>query len=126
MHWREAGLPENFQILDADDQQRLLRRMIREEGYDENQWPARQAQWFINARKDEGQRPAAIETLDNPLTETWTQIDPLSMSEGIVNALRNPASGESLKRAIRPFSEKAVIDRHFELLEVEDCSTKQG
>ena len=74
MHWREAGLPENFQILDADDQQRLLRRMIREEGYDENQWPARQAQWFINARKDEGQRPAAIETLDNPLTETWTQI----------------------------------------------------
>ncbi len=74
MHWREAGLDENFQILDSDDQQRLIRRLIRDEGYDENQWPARQAQWFINARKDEGQRPEAIETLDNPLTETWTRI----------------------------------------------------
>jgi DNA helicase-2/ATP-dependent DNA helicase PcrA len=74
MHWREAGLNENFQILDSDDQQRLIRRLIRDEGYDENQWPARQAQWFINARKDEGQRPEAIETMDNPLTETWTRI----------------------------------------------------
>ena len=74
MHWREAGLEENFQILDSDDQQRLIRRLIRDEGFDENQWPARQAQWFINARKDEGQRPEAIETLDNPLTETWTRI----------------------------------------------------
>ncbi len=74
MHWREAGLLENFQILDSDDQQRLLRRIIRDEGYDENQWPARQAQWFINARKDEGQRPGSIETMDNPLTETWVQL----------------------------------------------------
>jgi len=74
MHWREAGLQENFQILDSDDQQRLLRRIIRDEGFDENQWPARQAQWFINARKDEGQRYDAIETMDNPLTETWVQI----------------------------------------------------
>ncbi|MEJ2535237.1 MAG: DNA helicase II [Gammaproteobacteria bacterium] len=74
MHWREAGLPENFQILDAEDQQRLIRRLIREEGYDENQWPARQAQWFINQRKDEGQRPSAIEHLDHPLTATWTHI----------------------------------------------------
>jgi DNA helicase-2/ATP-dependent DNA helicase PcrA len=74
MHWREAGLDENFQILDSDDQYRLLRRLIRDEGLDENQWPARQAQWFINARKDEGQRPSAIDTQDSPLTETWISI----------------------------------------------------
>jgi DNA helicase-2/ATP-dependent DNA helicase PcrA len=74
MHWREAGLSENFQILDSDDQQRLIRRIIREEGYDESQWPARQAQWFINARKDEGQRPGSIEHQDHPLTATWVHI----------------------------------------------------
>ena len=74
MHWKEAGLPEEFQILDSEDQQRLLRRIIRDEGMDEAHWPARQAQWFINARKDEGERPRHIEHLDHPVTATWVRI----------------------------------------------------
>ena len=74
MHWKEAGLPEEFQILDSEDQQRLLRRIIRDEGMDEAHWPARQAQWFINARKDEGERPQHIEHLDHPVTSTWVRI----------------------------------------------------
>jgi len=74
MHWQEARLQENFQILDSDDQHRVLRRLIKEEGMDENQWPARQAQWYINARKDEGQRPDAIEHMDHPMTATWVRI----------------------------------------------------
>ncbi len=57
MHWQEAGLPEGFQILDSDDQLRMLKRVIRGMDLDENQWPAKEAQWFINARKDEGLRP---------------------------------------------------------------------
>jgi len=74
MHWEEAGLQENFQILDSDDQHRIIRRLIKEEGLDEAQWPARQAQWYINARKDEGQRPGAIEHMDNPMTAQWVRI----------------------------------------------------
>ncbi|MBT8069736.1 MAG: DNA helicase II [Gammaproteobacteria bacterium] len=74
MHWEEAGLPENFQILDSDDQHRILRRLIKEEGLDEAQWPARQAQWYINARKDEGQRPQSIEDMNNPMTAQWVRI----------------------------------------------------
>jgi DNA helicase-2/ATP-dependent DNA helicase PcrA len=74
MHWKEAGLPEEFQILDSEDQQRLLRRIIRDEGMDEAHWPARQAQWFINARKDEGERPQHIEHLDHPVTAAWVQV----------------------------------------------------
>lgn len=74
MHRQEAGLQENFQILDSDDQHRVLRRLIKEQGMDENQWPARQAQWYINARKDEGQRPDAIETMGHPMTATWVRI----------------------------------------------------
>lgn len=60
-HWQEAGLAENFQILDSDDQQRLVKRVIRELGLDEQRWPARQAQWFINGQKDEGLRPQHIQ-----------------------------------------------------------------
>ncbi len=52
---------QNFQILDSDDQQRLVKRVIRELGLDEQRWPARQAQWFINGQKDEGLRPQHIQ-----------------------------------------------------------------
>ncbi|MCE1116668.1 MULTISPECIES: DNA helicase II [Pseudomonas] len=60
-HWQEAGLVQNFQILDSDDQQRLIKRVIRELGFDEQKWPARQVQWFINGQKDEGLRPRHIQ-----------------------------------------------------------------
>src|SRR5690554_1986184 len=60
-HWQEAKLDQNFQILDSDDQQRLVKRVIRELGLDEQRWPARQAQWWINAQKDEGLRPHNIQ-----------------------------------------------------------------
>jgi DNA helicase-2/ATP-dependent DNA helicase PcrA len=60
-HFREARLPETFQILDADDQQRLVKRTIQGMGLDEARFPPRQATWFINSAKDEGKRPDALE-----------------------------------------------------------------
>ncbi len=56
-HWQEAKLPQSFQILDSDDQYRLIRRILKELDLDEARWPPRQAQWFINHNKDEGRRP---------------------------------------------------------------------
>ena len=73
-HWREAGLPETFQILDADDQQRLIKRTIQGLGIDEARFPPRQAAWFINSAKDEGKRAEAIETAGNPLASTLRDI----------------------------------------------------
>ena len=60
-HWQEAGLPQSFQIMDSEDQLRLLKRLMRELEVDEARWPPRQVQGFINARKDEGVRPGAVE-----------------------------------------------------------------
>jgi len=60
-HHADAGLPEGFQILDSDDQQRAVRRVIRSLDLDEAQWQPKAAQSFINARKDEGLRPAHLE-----------------------------------------------------------------
>ncbi len=73
-HWREAGLPETFQILDSDDQQRLIKRTIRGLGIDEARFPPRQATWFINSAKDEGKRPEAIDAGGNPLASTMIEI----------------------------------------------------
>ena len=56
-HWQEAELPQSFQIIDAEDQQRLIRRMCRNLELDEATWVARDIQWFINAQKEEGSRP---------------------------------------------------------------------
>jgi DNA helicase II / ATP-dependent DNA helicase PcrA len=56
-HWREAGLPQTFQILDSEDQQRLIRRLLKGLELDENTWVPREIQWFINNQKDEGRRP---------------------------------------------------------------------
>ena len=73
-HWREAKLPQTFQILDADDQQRLVKRTIQGLGLDEARFPPRQAAWFINSAKDEGKRPDAFEHGGNPLTRTLLDI----------------------------------------------------
>jgi DNA helicase-2/ATP-dependent DNA helicase PcrA len=60
-HYQEAKLPQNFQIMDGDDQLRLVKRVTQMLGLDEKKWPARQAMWFINSQKDEGLRPQHIE-----------------------------------------------------------------
>jgi len=60
-HWKEAELPQTFQIMDSEDQHRALKRVIREMGLDEKRWVPREAQWWINGKKDEGLRPHNIE-----------------------------------------------------------------
>ncbi len=56
-HWREAGLLQNFQILDSEDQLRVVKRVLKALDLDEAYWPPKQAQWFINGHKEEGRRP---------------------------------------------------------------------
>lgn len=73
-HWKEAKLAENFQILDSDDQQRLIKRVIRDLGLDEQRWPAKQAQWFINGQKDEGIRPQGIQASGDLFLATMRSI----------------------------------------------------
>ena len=73
-HWQEAGLSQTLQILDSDDQQRLVKRVIRELGLDEQRWPVRQAQWFINGQKDEGLRPKHIQASGDLFLATMRNI----------------------------------------------------
>ncbi len=65
-HWREAKLPQAFQILDSEDQHRLIRRLLKNLDLDEARYPPRQVQWFINSRKDEGLRVKHIHPDNDP------------------------------------------------------------
>ncbi len=73
-HWQEAKLPQNFQILDSDDQLRLVKRVYQSLELDEDRWPPRQAQWFINAQKDEGLRADHIRESGDPFATTMLRV----------------------------------------------------
>ena len=73
-HWKEADLPQSFQILDSDDQLRMLKRLIRTMEIDETQWPAKQAQWYINGQKDEGLRAKHIQVGQDPYSQKMLAI----------------------------------------------------
>jgi len=73
-HYEEAGLPQNFQILDADDQLRLVKRVMASLDIDEKKWPARQAVWWLNSQKDEGLRPESIEDYGDLYLKTHLSI----------------------------------------------------
>jgi ATP-dependent DNA helicase UvrD/PcrA len=66
LHWREAQLVQGFQILDAEDQQRLIKKVLRAAELDETRWVPREVQWFINSSKDEGRRPSALKDDNDP------------------------------------------------------------
>ncbi|HIQ40686.1 MAG TPA: DNA helicase II [Sulfurivirga caldicuralii] len=73
-HWREAGLMEMFQVIDSDDQKRLIKRLLREMGLDEAQWPVRQVAGFINSNKEAGRRAAHIDPGQNPYVDTLLRV----------------------------------------------------
>lgn len=73
-HYVEAKLPQQFHILDSDDQARVIKRAIASLNLDVEQWPVKQAQSFINARKDEGMRPGHINAQQYGPTRTLIQI----------------------------------------------------
>ena len=60
-HWQDAGLPQNFQIIDSDDQLRIIKRLLKSLELDDDRWVPRKIQYFINAQKDEGLRPQHLD-----------------------------------------------------------------
>ena len=73
-HADAAGLQPGFQILDSQDQQRLIKRIIRDLDLDETTWVAREVQWFINGQKDEGLRPEHIDTFNDHTREMLVRL----------------------------------------------------
>jgi len=64
-HYREAGLPQTFQILDAQDQLAAVKRLLKSRDADDEKFPPREVQWFINGQKEAGRRAKAVEAWDD-------------------------------------------------------------
>lgn len=86
-HWQEAGLTNNFQIMDADDQLRLIKRILREQKIDENQYTPKQVQWYINKQKDAGIRAQYVQGIKSPYERTLFSIYQLYENQCQQNAL---------------------------------------
>ncbi len=87
-HYREAGLPQMFQILDTQDQLALLKRLMRALNIDEERYPPRQVQWFIAAQKEEGKRADKVEPYDDfsrRMVDVYAEYDRQCQREGVVD-----------------------------------------
>jgi DNA helicase-2/ATP-dependent DNA helicase PcrA len=73
-HAKDAKLPEAFQILDSDDQYRLIRRLLKTLELDEARWPPRQVQWFINGHKEEGRRARHLAESYDPFLQQMQRL----------------------------------------------------
>ncbi len=87
-HWKLAGLPQSFQILDASDSQSAVKRIIKAMGLDEERFVAKQVSWFIAARKDNGERPQDVQAVDpqaRKLVEIYQAYEDQCQREGVVD-----------------------------------------
>ncbi|MCP4077760.1 MAG: DNA helicase II [Gammaproteobacteria bacterium] len=73
-HWQEAGLPQAFQILDSDDQLRMVKRVHKQLEMDDTNWPPKQSQWFINQCKDDGLRAAHVDAGYDKIKQQLVQV----------------------------------------------------
>ncbi len=74
MHWRDANLPQSFQILDSEDQQRAIRKMLKAQDLDETRWIPQEIMWFINAHKDEGLRAKHLKDDGDPTRRQFIKL----------------------------------------------------
>ena len=109
-HWREAGLPQTFQILDSADQLALVKRLMKSLGINDDRYPPRQAAWFINNAKDDGRRPKDVEPFDEftrRMRDFYAEYDTQCQREGVVDF------AELLLRSCEMLTANDVLRDHY-------------
>ena len=110
-HSRDAGLPQTFQILDTSDQLALIKRLLKAHSIDEDKYPARDAQRFINRCKEEGLRPPMVAVADpfsKRLREIYELYEGQCQREGVVDF------PELLLRALDLLQKHEPIRAHYQ------------
>ncbi|MGB7542832.1 MAG: UvrD-helicase domain-containing protein [Burkholderiales bacterium] len=110
-HHRDAGLPQQFQILDSQDQLAAVKRVLRALNVDEDRFPARDAQYFINGAKEEGKRANAVEIhdeLSRRYAEIYAAYDEQCQREGAVDF------AELLLRTYELLSRNEILREHYQ------------
>lgn len=111
LHWREAALPQAFQILDSEDQARLLRKVLKALDLDETRWVPREILWFINAQKDEGLRARHLKDDGDPtrrqLIKIYQTYEEACQRAGVVDF------AELLLRAYELWRDNPALLEHY-------------
>jgi DNA helicase-2/ATP-dependent DNA helicase PcrA len=110
MHWREAGLPQTFTIMDTQDQLSLIKRILKQNNIDDEKYPAKQLAWFISAAKEEGLRPNAVEAFDDysrKQVELYQLYEATCQREGVVDF------AELLLRSYEVLSRFEALREHY-------------
>jgi DNA helicase-2/ATP-dependent DNA helicase PcrA len=87
-HWKIAGLPQSFQILDSSDQLSAVKRVIKAMNLDEERFVPKQVTWFIAGAKEEGQRPRDVAVHDiqtQKMVEIYEAYEAQCQREGVVD-----------------------------------------
>ncbi|WP_394753666.1 DNA helicase II [Crenothrix sp.] len=111
-HAKQAKLPETFQVMDSADQLRLIKRLLATLNLDEDKWPPRQVQWYINAQKDEGIRAkdcvAGYDLYEQNLLKIYQAYEALCERSGLVDF------GELLLRAYELLRDNPDVLRFYQ------------
>jgi DNA helicase-2/ATP-dependent DNA helicase PcrA len=109
-HWKLAGLPQAFQILDAADQVAAVKRVLKAMNLDEERFPPKQAAWFIGGSKEEGLRPNDIDAPDphtRKLVEVYREYEAQCSREGVVDF------GELMLRSYELMRDNDPVREHY-------------
>jgi DNA helicase-2/ATP-dependent DNA helicase PcrA len=110
-HHREAGLPQLFQILDSSDQLSAIKRLLKSLNVDDEKFPPREIQHFINGQKEQGQRAGTVEAWDSytkKRVEIYQAYDSQCQKEGVVDF------AELLLRSFELLSRNEALRRHYQ------------
>ncbi len=111
LHWREAGLAQGFQILDSEDQLRLIRKVLKAMGLDESGWAPKDVQHFINKHKDEGRRPgqvrAGADQTSAQMLKLYTEYEAVCARTGVIDF------AELLLRAYELWRDQPTLLAHY-------------
>jgi DNA helicase-2/ATP-dependent DNA helicase PcrA len=111
-HWRDAKLPQSFQILDSQDQLSAIKRLMKQHNVDDERYPAKQVQWFINGAKEDGQRAKDCrpsDDLSRKFIELYELYDAQCNREGVVDF------SELLLRTYEVLRDNPALREHYAL-----------
>ncbi len=112
LHWREAGLTQNFQIMDAEDQSRLIKKLLKAQDLDDTRWVPREILYFINSSKDEGRRPQDLKDNGDPTRRMFIKLyrdyEALCQRSGVVDF------AELLLRAFELWRDNPSLLAHYQ------------
>lgn len=111
-HYQEANLPQAFQILDSDDQLRMIKRSLKELALDEAYWPPRQIQWFISGHKEEGRRPEQVPHSND--TQQQTLLAVFAHYEGLCQRFGLVDFSELLLRAYELLKNNEILRERYQ------------